>query len=99
MKKLVTAVLLSALVAFASVASAEIITATAVIEKITVAADGKSADVVLKNDKGTVTVKVSDAASLEKIADKRITTGDEMRVKYDNAAGNAAKVFVKKGGC
>jgi hypothetical protein len=99
MKKLVTAVMLSALVAIASVASAEIITTTATIEKITVAADGKSAAVVVKDAKGSVTVNVTDAASLEKLADKRITVGDEMRIKYDNAAGNAAKTFVKKGGC
>lgn len=107
MKKLLSAVMLVALVAvstFSAVttACAEEIKMVGVISKIEIAADQKSASVVLKDEKAgkDVTVLIADDLTLDKIKDKRIVEGDEIRLKYDNEGGkNLSKSFKKTAGC
>lgn len=72
------------------------------VTSVKVAADGKSAVAILTNAKGggVVTVTVTDKATLDMFADKRISAGDEVRLSYDNASGtNLSKTFKKAAGC
>lgn len=72
------------------------------VTDIQLAADGKSAVVKLNNakDGSAVTVTVSDAATLGKLANKIINTGDQVRLSYDPAGGtNLSKTFKKAEGC
>jgi hypothetical protein len=74
------------------------------VTEVQLAADGKSAVVKLSNakDGSAVTVKVNDAATLEKLAAKTIThAGDQVRLSYDPDAGgtNLSKTFKKAEGC
>lgn len=72
------------------------------VTDIQLAADGKSAVVKLSNakDGSVVTVKVNDTATLEKLAAKTISTGDQVRLSYDPAGGtNLSKTLKKAEGC
>ena len=72
------------------------------VTSIKVAADGKSAVATLTNTKGggVVTVTVTDKATLDMFADKRIDAGDEVRLSYDVTGGtNLSKTFKKAAGC
>ena len=72
------------------------------INKIEMAADKKSAKVVLKDVKSgaEVSIVVIDELTLDKFNDKRIVNGDEIRCKYDNESGkNVSKLFRKTAGC
>jgi hypothetical protein len=102
LKKLtVAAALAVSVLAFAPVASAADVKMVGVITDIKLAADGKSATATLKNVKGgaEVTVSIKDDLTLDKFKDKRIVKGDEIRVKYDDAAGNLSSSFKKTAGC
>ena len=60
---------------------------------------GAQATVTLKEGNGNlVTVIVKDQLTLDKLKDKRIVTGDEVRVKYDEAT-KESKLFRKTAGC
>jgi hypothetical protein len=86
----------------ASPARAADVKMIAKVSDVQVAADGKSAVVKLNNakDGSVVTVKVNDAATLEKLAAKTITTGDQVRLSYDPAGGtNLSKTLKKAEGC
>ena len=51
-------------------------------------------------DGSAVSVKVNDAATLEKLAAKSINAGDQVRLSYDPAGGsNLSKTFKKAEGC
>jgi hypothetical protein len=72
------------------------------VDAITLAADGKSAVVSVVNAKGgePVSVKVKDKTTLDKIADKSIGKGDQVRLSYDNSGGaNLSKTLKKAEGC
>ena len=71
------------------------------VTKITLAADGKSATVILKDAKsGTpTTLTITDDLTLDKFKDKRIVEGDEIRAKFDDANKNLSKSFKKTAGC
>lgn len=94
-------VMVFALAAFATAAFAEE-KMVGSITKIELAADGKSAQVTLKDNKSgkDVTVLINDELTLDKIKDKRIVNGDEIRLKYDVKDGkNVSKYFRKTAGC
>ena len=107
MKKIVSAVMIMALMLFTSLtivttASAEELKMTGVITKIELAADGKSAVTVLKDSKTevSVTITVTDELTLDKFKDKRIVEGDEIRTKYEKSGDvNTSKMFKKTAGC
>ena len=107
MKRLLSIMVLAGIVAcgvfsFSRPASAEEIKMVGVITKIELAADGKSATVVLKDTKSSadVTIVVTDDLTLDKFKDKRIVVDDEIRCKYDNETGkNVSKLFRKTAGC
>jgi hypothetical protein len=107
MKKIVSVVMLIALMivstlAFVQTASAEDVKMVGSIAKLVVAADKKSATVVLKDTKTAeeVTIIVNDELTLDKFADKRIVEGDEIRCKYEKVDGkNISKIFKKTAGC
>ena len=107
MKKIVSAVMIMALMLFSSLAivttaSAEELKMTGVITKIELAADGKSAVTVLKDSKTevSVTITVTDELTLDKFKDKRIVEGDEIRTKYEKSGDvNTSKMFKKTAGC
>jgi hypothetical protein len=71
------------------------------ISAIQISASGDSAIVTLKDAAGKpVPVLVTDAVTLDKLKDKRIVEGDEVRVKYDNNDGkNVSKLLRKTAGC
>lgn len=107
MKKIVSTVMIMALMLFSSLAvvttaSAEELKMTGVISKIELAADGKSATAVLKDSKteAAVTITVTDELTLDKFKDKRIVEGDEIRTKYEKSGDtNTSKMFKKTAGC
>ncbi len=97
----VAAALALSVLAFAPVASAADVKMVGTVSSITMAADGKSATVVLKNVKGgaEVSISIADEETLAKFKDKRIGKGDEIRTKYDDAKGNLSSSFKKTAGC
>ena len=107
MKKIVSVVLLVAVMvvstlAFVKTASAEDVKMVGTISKIEIAADGKSATAVLKDNKTgeSVPILISDELTLDKFNDKRIVEGDEIRCKFEKADGkNSSKMFKKTAGC
>lgn len=107
MKKLLSMILVTALMVFSSLtvvrtASAEEIKMTGTITKIELAADGKSATAVLKDSKSeaSVTVTITDELTLDKFKDKRIVEGDEIRTKFEKSGDtNTSKMFKKTAGC
>jgi hypothetical protein len=107
MKKLVSVVMLVALVVvstcvFARTASAEEVKMVGSISKIEMAADGKSATAILKDTKTgeSVTILITDELTLDKFNDKRIVEGDEIRCKFEKVDGkNNSKMFKKTAGC
>ncbi len=102
LKKLsLAAALAASVIAFSPMASAADVKMVGTVQEIKMAADGKSATVVLKNVKGgaEVTVTVADTETLDKFKDKRIVKGDEVRVKYDDAQNNLTSSFKKTAGC
>jgi hypothetical protein len=107
MKRLVSIVMVMALVIFSSLvvvrtASAEDFKMTGTISKIELSADGKSAIAVVKDSKTevSVTITVTDDLTLDKFMDKRIVEGDEIRTKYEKSGDkNTSKMFKKTAGC
>ena len=83
-------------------ASAEDVKMIGSVVSIKMAADGKSAEAVLRDVKSgePVTLAISDDLTLEKFKDKRIVAGDEIRTKYEKKDGkNTSKLFKKTAGC
>ena len=108
MKKIVSVVMLAALMAVSILtvvrtASAEdAVKMVGTISKIDMAADGKSATVILKDTKTgkDVTIFITDDLTLDKFKDHRIVEGDEIRCKYETVGGkNQSKLFKKTAGC
>ena len=107
MNKRVSAVILSAMMAaatlaFAPTASAQAVTIVGPVTKIKLAPDGKSATAILKDNKSgeSVTININDELTLDKFKDKRIVEGDEIRTKFEKSGGgNASKSFKKTAGC
>jgi len=107
MKKALSVLMVVVVMLFASLsvvrtASAEEVKITGVITKIELAADGKSAIAVIKDNKTeeSVTVIVNDELTLDKFKDKRILEGDEIRTKFEKEGDkNTSKMFKKTAGC
>jgi hypothetical protein len=87
--------------AFPLPASAEDVTIVGPVVQIDLAADGKSATAVLKNNKGgdLVYIHVADDITLDKFKDKRIQPGDEIRSRFEKGEKNLSKSFKKTAGC
>lgn len=107
MKKHVTSAIIAiflviSALSFSTTASAEEIKMIGTITKIELAADGKSALVILNDNKSEadIPIVVNDELTLDKFKDKRIVVDDEIRCKYDNETGkNISKMFKKTAGC
>lgn len=107
MKKIVSAVVLVMVMAVSSLAlvrtaSAEDVKMVGTISKIEMAADGKSATAILKDNKTgeSVSIVITDDLTLDKFKDKRIVEGDEIRCKFEKeGAKNSSKIFKKTAGC
>lgn len=101
MKKLVSCMMVAAVVTITSVsAMAAEYKIVGVVERIDIG--GSSATVTLKDNKtgNRVPIVVSDNLTLDKLRDKRIVVGDEIRSKYDDSTGkNVSKLFRKTAGC
>ena len=71
------------------------------VTKITMAADGKSATVILKDAKSgeAATLTITDTLTLDKFKDKRIVEGDEIRARWEKDGKNTSKSFKKTAGC
>lgn len=96
MKRLISAIAVS-LLALTSVSFAEEVKLVGTITKVQ--ADASKATVSLKDSSGKeTTVTVTDQLTLDKLKDKRISTGDEVRVKFDTK-DNVTKLFRKTAGC
>ena len=99
---LMVAVMVMSVLSLARTASAEDVKLVGSLTKIEMAADGKSETTILKDNKTgeSVTIVVTDELTLDKIKDKRIVEGDEIRCKYTTDGGkNIAKIFKKTAGC
>lgn len=97
MKRLIFAITAS-LISLASVSFAEEVKIVGPVVKIQAEAD-KASVVIKDNSSGKdITVTVTDQLTVDKLNDKRITTGDEVRVKYDTK-DNISKLFRKTAGC
>lgn len=99
---LIAAVLGLSLTTISPAASADEVKMVGAITKIKLAADGKSATAVLKDNKtgSSVTINITDDLTLDKFKDKRIVEGDEIRTKFDNTGGkNLSQSFKKTAGC
>lgn len=98
---MMTVMLISSLTVVTT-ASAEEIKMTGTISKIELAADGKSATTVIKDNKteAAVTIIITDELTLDKLKDKRIVEGDEIRTKYEKSGDkNESRMFKKTAGC
>lgn len=97
MKKSVSVVLMAALLAVSSLACAAEQKIVAVVDKIAV--QEGAVNVTLKDSKGAnIQVVVKDSLTVDKLKEKRIIIGDEVRVKYDDAS-LVTRLFVKTAGC
>jgi hypothetical protein len=96
----VCAVMLTGL-GLAAPAFAEPVTVVGPVTKIELAKDGKSAEAVLKDNKGgaLVTIQITDDLTLDKFKDKRIQVGDEIRSRFEKGDKNVARTFRKTAGC
>lgn len=107
MKNILSLTMIMALMLFSSLAvvktaSAEEVKITGIISKIEIAADGKSAVTIVKDNKSEapVSITVVDELTLDKLKDKRIVEGDEVRTKYEKSGDkNMSKMFKKTAGC
>lgn len=102
MRKIVAIALVLTLTLLAGVVFAEECKMVGTVSKIEMAKDRKSATVILKDVKSgaDVTVDIVDELTLDKLNEKKIVDGDEIRCKYDNAGGkNVSKSFRKTAGC
>lgn len=107
MKNNLTGLIIAALLGVSAITASPIVIAEEVkmvgaITKIKLAADGKSAVAILKDNKSgaSVTLNVTDDLTLDKFKDKRIVEGDEIRAKFDNTNGkNLSMSFKKTAGC
>lgn len=107
MKKMISIVTVMALVLFSSLAvvgtaSAEELKMTGTISKIELSAAGTSAIAALKDSKSeaVVTITITDELTLDKLKDKRIVEGDEIRTKYVKSGDtNTSTMFKKTAGC
>ena len=99
---IVSAMLATCSLAMVDTASAQQVTVVGPVQRISLASDGKSAVAVLKDGKTgeSVSITVTDDLTLDKFKDKRITTGDEIRVRFEKKDGrNDSKYFRKTAGC
>ena len=100
---LMAAVMAMSVFSLARTASADDVkTIIGALTKIELAADGKSATTILKDNKtgDSITIVVTDELTLDKLKDKRIAEGDEVRCKYNTQGDkNSAKIFKKTAGC
>ena len=99
---LCSAVFSVGLMTMAVPASAADVKMVGVVEKIQMAADGKSAQATMKDNKSgnPVVIFINDDETLDKFKDKRIGVGDEIRTRFDDAGGkNQSKSFKKTAGC
>lgn len=87
---------------FVQAASAEEVKMIGAISKIELAPDGNTATAILKDSKTgeSVTIAVTDELTLDKLKDKRIVVGDEIRCKFEKVnEKNNSKMFKKTAGC
>jgi hypothetical protein len=73
-----------------------------VVARIDLAKDGNSAVATLKDSKSgqAVDIAVQDKVTLDKFKDHRISTGDEIKCKYEKQGPkNVATYFKKAAGC
>lgn len=102
LKNFAIAVALAAsVIAFSSTASASQVRLVGPVQEIQLAADGRSATVVVTNVRGgeRVTLRVTDAEILGRISAGRINRGDEIRARFDPANNNLVSTFVRTAGC
>ena len=100
MRKLVSVLMVVVMLGVSSMAFAADQKIVGVVERIQWA--GNAATVILKDNKtgNKVPIMVTDNLTLDKLRDRRIVVGDEIRCKYDDAGGkNRSKLFRKTAGC
>lgn len=97
MKRLIFAIT-ALLISLATVSFAEELKIVGPVVKIQAEA-GKATVVIKDNASGKdVAITVTDQLTVDKLNDKRITVGDEVRIKYDTK-DNVSKLFRKTAGC
>lgn len=99
--RILAAALAAAGLAIGAGAWAGDVTVVGPLVRIQLAADGKSALATLKDNAGQeVTVTITDELTLDKLKDKRIVEGDEIRARFGKQeSGNSSKSFKKTAGC
>lgn len=100
MRNLLSVLMLVIVLGCASLATAADQKIVGIVEKIQIS--GAVATVTLKDNKtgNKVPITVTDSLTLDKLKDKRIVVGDEIRCKFDDTDGkNVSKLFRKTAGC
>lgn len=99
---LVAAAIAATAPGFVPTAAAGDTTIVGPMTRVELAPDGKSAEATLKDGKSgeDVTVTITDDLTLDKLKDKRIVEGDEIRTRFEKRDGrNSSKMFKKTAGC
>ena len=98
---MITAALALSSAAFVGNAFAEEGKMVGPVTSIKLAADGKSAAVILKDAKSgdLANLTITDDLTLDKLKDKRIGEGDEIRARWEKDGKNTSKSFKKTAGC
>ncbi len=97
MKKIVSAIMFASIISLFTVNAAEL-KAVGAISKVDI--KGTSASVEIKETASgkNIAVTVNDELTVEKLKDKRISIGDEVRIKYESSNG-VTKLLRKTAGC
>lgn len=98
MKKMISVVVTATFLSISALAFAAEQRVTGPIEKIDL--QGDAATVMVKDSKSGKTheIVVKDQLTVDKLKDKRIVVGDEVRVKYEDT-NKESKLFRKTAGC
>lgn len=98
MKKMISVVVTAAFLSISALAFAADQRVTGPIEKIDL--QGDTATVIVKDSKSGAKheIVIKDQLTVDKLKDKRIVVGDEVRVRYEDT-NKESKLFRKTAGC
>lgn len=97
MKRTISAIIIAAITC-SYTAYAEELKIVGAINRVELKGNNATVEVKDNNSGKSVSVIVGDQLTLEKLRDKRIAAGDEVRIKYDSTTG-VTKLLRKTAGC
>lgn len=97
MKRIISAIIIAAITCSYS-AYAEELKIVGAINKVELKGSSVSVEVKDNSSGKSISLIVNDQLTVEKLKDKRIATGDEVRIKYESSTG-VTKLLRKTAGC